>query len=139
MRHTPLFEQHEACGGKVVDSHEWALPPQFKGIIREHQHTRTKLSLFDCSHMGEFLIKGAEGIRSRYRRAPRRGYDVRFNGNVVGVVTGGTYGQAFGYGIGTAYLPRGLAFTGTQLTPGPKGLPVETAEFPFYKHGTCRN
>ncbi len=64
MRHTPLYEEHQSQGGKVVNFHGWALPLQFSGIIAEHHHTRTSASLFDCSHMGEFLLKGPKAIRA---------------------------------------------------------------------------
>lgn len=58
MRQTPLRSIYDAHGAKVVDFHGWALPVQFAGIIQEHQHTRSKAGLFDCSHMGEFLLEG---------------------------------------------------------------------------------
>jgi len=64
MRQTSLFDEHVARGAKMVDFHGWNLPVQFSGILEEHQHTRTKVSLFDCSHMGEFVVKGAKAIRS---------------------------------------------------------------------------
>ncbi|HNR34285.1 MAG TPA: glycine cleavage system aminomethyltransferase GcvT [Candidatus Hydrogenedentes bacterium] len=64
MRRTPLYEEHVARGGKMVDFHGWLLPIQFRGIIEEHHHTRSKVSLFDCSHMGEFLLKGAKAMRA---------------------------------------------------------------------------
>lgn len=62
MRQTPLFDEHQALGGKIVDFSGWALPVQYAGILQEHEHTRTKASVFDCSHMGEFRIKGAKAI-----------------------------------------------------------------------------
>ena len=62
--YTPLYEDHCALGAKVIDFHGWMLPVQFKGILDEHHHTRTKVSLFDCSHMGEFLLKGPKAIRA---------------------------------------------------------------------------
>ncbi|NUM54037.1 MAG: glycine cleavage system aminomethyltransferase GcvT [Candidatus Hydrogenedentes bacterium] len=64
MRRTPLHDEHVALGGKVVDFHGWALPVQFAGIIEEHHHTRTKAALFDCSHMGEFVIRGEQAVRA---------------------------------------------------------------------------
>jgi aminomethyltransferase len=64
MRQTPLHDEHVANGGKVVDFHGWALPVQFAGIVQEHLHTRQKASLFDCSHMGEFLICGEDNLRA---------------------------------------------------------------------------
>ncbi|HOZ47971.1 MAG TPA: glycine cleavage system aminomethyltransferase GcvT [Candidatus Hydrogenedentes bacterium] len=355
MRQTPLFEQHQACGGKVIDFHGWALPIQYTGIIEEHVHTRNKVSLFDCSHMGEFLIRGERsiaafdrlvfsdiiglrpgrcrysailnpqagivddiivlrltesdlyvvtnatplegvartirafvpraqnlsddtakidvqgplsrdvlvragfaaveplryytccrtewrgepiliaragytgelgyemyipnhlagplwetllefdevqpaglgardtlrlemgytlygqdvdeskttleagmgrfifwergfigrdalcvhrekhdycvrtGIRSFTRQTPRQGQDVFHEHQVVGVVTSGSFGPSVGYGIGMAYVPAELTTPGTPLTVGPKRLAVETAAFPFYKHGTFRD
>lgn len=62
MQQTPIHDEYAACGGKVVDFHGWALPVQFQGIVQEHLHTRTKAGLFDCSHMGEFILEGAETI-----------------------------------------------------------------------------
>jgi aminomethyltransferase len=63
MQRTALYEEHERIGGKIVDFNGWALPVQFSGIVKEHLHTRSAASLFDCSHMGEYSIKGAEAIR----------------------------------------------------------------------------
>lgn len=64
MRQTPLHDEHVALGGKVVDFHGWALPLQFSGILQEHLHTRTKASLFDCSHMGEFSVCGQDSLEA---------------------------------------------------------------------------
>jgi glycine cleavage system T protein len=64
LRQTPLCDEHLALGGKIVDFHGWALPLQFAGILEEHQHTRKQASLFDCSHMGEFLLTGTEAIQA---------------------------------------------------------------------------
>lgn len=62
MQQTPLHDSYAQYGAKVVDFHGWALPVQFARIIEEHLHTRTKAGLFDCSHMGEFVLRGAEAI-----------------------------------------------------------------------------
>lgn len=64
MRRTPLHDEHLALGGKVVDFHGWALPIQFAGIIEEHNHTRAKAALFDCSHMGEFTVRGEAAVKA---------------------------------------------------------------------------
>jgi aminomethyltransferase len=63
MQHTPLYSEYERAGARVVDFHGWALPVQFAGIMEEHAHVRTKAGLFDCSHMGEFLLSGKDAIR----------------------------------------------------------------------------
>lgn len=62
MQKTPLYDEHVRLGAKVVDFHGWALPVQYTGIIEEHLHTRQAASIFDCSHMGEFVIPGAASI-----------------------------------------------------------------------------
>jgi aminomethyltransferase len=36
----------------------WDMPIQYAGILHEHHHTRTKASLFDICHMGEFELCG---------------------------------------------------------------------------------
>lgn len=64
MQRTPLFEEYAASGGKATDFHGWALPIQFSGIIAEHHHTRSQAGLFDCSHMGEFLLRGEAAIHA---------------------------------------------------------------------------
>ena len=64
MQYTPLYEAYEQDGGKVVDFHGWGLPIQFRGILEEHRWVRQEAGIFDCSHMGEFLIHGAENIRA---------------------------------------------------------------------------
>lgn len=62
MQQTPLYNQYASFGARVVDFHGWALPLQFAGIIEEHKQVRTEAGIFDCSHMGEFLVSGAEAL-----------------------------------------------------------------------------
>lgn len=58
---TPLYEDHVALGGKIVDFAGYELPVQYKaGITTEHNTVRTKVGLFDVSHMGEFILEGPE-------------------------------------------------------------------------------
>ncbi len=40
----------------------WNMPIQYAGIIAEHNHTRTKASLFDTSHMGELYLRGSGAL-----------------------------------------------------------------------------
>ncbi|HPU97587.1 MAG TPA: glycine cleavage system aminomethyltransferase GcvT [Candidatus Hydrogenedentes bacterium] len=58
MKKTPLFQAHEAKGAKFADFAGWALPLQFSGALNEHLHVREQVGIFDCSHMGEFLVTG---------------------------------------------------------------------------------
>jgi aminomethyltransferase len=59
-RKTPLYESHQESGAKIVEFGGWLMPVQYSGIIEEHHAVRTKAGLFDVSHMGEFIVKGAE-------------------------------------------------------------------------------
>ena len=36
----------------------WNMPLQYESILAEWEYNRRSVSLFDCSHMGEFMIKG---------------------------------------------------------------------------------
>lgn len=58
MKKTPLFEEHNRLGGKIINFGGWALPVQYTGIIEEHRQVREKAGIFDVSHMGEILVKG---------------------------------------------------------------------------------
>ncbi len=55
---TPLTAWHKAQGAKMAGFAGWDMPIQYSGILAEHEHTRTKASVFDICHMGEFLIYG---------------------------------------------------------------------------------
>jgi aminomethyltransferase len=78
------------------------------------------------------------GIKTADRRAPRHGMELTLNGQPAGVVTSGTFGPSVGTGVGLARVPREASAPGTQLLAGPRALPVEVAEIPVYKQGTCR-
>lgn len=59
VRRTPLYAAHLALGAKMVPFSGWEMPLQYPdGILREHEANRKGCSVFDCSHMGEFLIEG---------------------------------------------------------------------------------
>ena len=61
---TPLYDCHVAAGGKIVPFAGYLLPVQYTGVIKEHMAVRTACGLFDVSHMGEFLIKGAVAFKT---------------------------------------------------------------------------
>jgi aminomethyltransferase len=60
LRQTPLHALHVARGGKMVPFAGYEMPVQYPaGIIAEHLHTRAKAGLFDVSHMGQVMLRGA--------------------------------------------------------------------------------
>ncbi len=57
---TPLYNEVVNLNAKMVDFHGWDMPIQFSGIIEEHKHVRSKVGLFDVSHMGDITIEGRD-------------------------------------------------------------------------------
>ena len=55
---TPLNAWHKENGGRIVPFAGWEMPVQYTSILDEHKHTRARASIFDISHMGEFLLSG---------------------------------------------------------------------------------
>lgn len=55
---TPLHAWHKNNGARMVPFAGWDMPVQYAGILEEHKQTRTSASIFDISHMGEFLLEG---------------------------------------------------------------------------------
>lgn len=62
MQRTPLFTQHQACGGKLVDFAGWEMPIQYGSVVDEYQTVRTKAGLFDVSHMGRIWVEGSGAV-----------------------------------------------------------------------------
>ena len=58
LHNTALLQEHIALGAKMVGFGGWNMPLQYDGIIAEWDYNRKTCSIFDCSHMGEFLITG---------------------------------------------------------------------------------
>lgn len=56
---TPLFEQHQACGARMVDFHGWMMPLHYGSQIDEHHAVRTDAGMFDVSHMTIVDLRGA--------------------------------------------------------------------------------
>ena len=62
LKKTPLNDLEKELGGKMVDFGGWELPVQFTGIMEEHEAVRTRVGVFDVSHMGEITVKGPQAL-----------------------------------------------------------------------------
>jgi aminomethyltransferase len=63
LRKTPLWDQHQNDGGKMVGFAGWEMPIQYpSGQIKEHEIVRTDAGVFDVSHMGRYWIDGPEAV-----------------------------------------------------------------------------
>lgn len=58
LKKTPLHEEHVNLHAKMVPFGGWDMPVQYEGIIAEYSQTRNAASVFDVSHMGEFIVEG---------------------------------------------------------------------------------
>lgn len=58
MKKTPLHNKHLELGARMGGFGGWDMPIQYAGILQEHEHTRTQVSIFDICHMGEFELTG---------------------------------------------------------------------------------
>ncbi|PKR79783.1 glycine cleavage system protein T [Brumimicrobium salinarum] len=58
MKETALSAVHVELGAKMVPFAGYNMPVQYAGLKHEHEVVRTKVGVFDVSHMGEFFVKG---------------------------------------------------------------------------------
>lgn len=60
---TPLFNWHKNHNGNIVEFGGYLMPLHYSnGILHEHHVVRTKVGLFDVSHMGEFHFSGKDAL-----------------------------------------------------------------------------
>lgn len=60
LRRTPLYPLHVRYRAKMAPFADYEMPIQYRGIIAEHEHTRSQASLFDVSHMGQAILRGGD-------------------------------------------------------------------------------
>ncbi len=51
----------------MVDFAGWDMPVQYSGLVAEHEAVRTRVGLFDVSHMGEIEFRGPGALESANR------------------------------------------------------------------------
>lgn len=63
LKRTPLYHIHSGLGARIVPFAGFEMPVQYPtGITAEHRAVREKAGLFDVSHMGEFIVRGAQAV-----------------------------------------------------------------------------
>ena len=68
---TPLASLHRRLGAKMVPFAGYSMPVQYPdGVLAEHRHTRAAAGLFDVSHMGQVILRGAERVGALERLVP---------------------------------------------------------------------
>ncbi|MBC2658180.1 glycine cleavage system aminomethyltransferase GcvT [Pseudomonas sp. MSSRFD41] len=62
---TPLHSLHLELGARMVPFAGYDMPVQYPlGVMKEHQHSREQAGLFDVSHMGQMLLRGANAAQA---------------------------------------------------------------------------
>lgn len=72
LKKTKLNSLHTGLGARLVPFAGYELPVQYTGIRDEHLHTRSHASLFDISHMGQFLLTGQNVAKALEKLVPNR-------------------------------------------------------------------
>lgn len=62
MKSTALTNKHISLGAKMVPFAGYNMPVSYSGLNDEHQAVRSSVGVFDVSHMGEFILKGANAL-----------------------------------------------------------------------------
>jgi len=62
MKRTPLYDIHKKLGAKMVGFGGWEMPVSYSGVLKEHRAVRSKMGLFDVSHMGEIRVDGPQAL-----------------------------------------------------------------------------
>lgn len=62
MKEIALNNLHVSLGAKMVPFAGFNMPVSYSGINDEHDTVRNKVGVFDVSHMGEFILKGADAL-----------------------------------------------------------------------------
>ena len=62
-KRTCLYDKHVELGALISPFGGFEMPIQYNGIAVEHQAVRTKVGLFDVSHMGEVTVRGKDAER----------------------------------------------------------------------------
>ena len=71
LSRTPLYDLHVDLGAKMVPFAGYEMPVQYPlGVMKEHLHTRAQAGLFDVSHMGQVILRGADPAGALERLVP---------------------------------------------------------------------
>jgi aminomethyltransferase len=62
MQKTKFYNCHIEHKAKMVDFAGFTMPIQYNSIIAEHKAVRETVGVFDVSHMGEIVIRGASAL-----------------------------------------------------------------------------
>ena len=62
IKQVALGEMHESLGAKMMPFAGFNMPVRYSSDKEEHLAVRERVGVFDVSHMGEFLVEGAQAL-----------------------------------------------------------------------------
>ncbi len=62
IKKTKLYDKHKELGARFVEFAGWEMPIQYSNLVEEHKLVRSKVGIFDVSHMGTFKISGEDSF-----------------------------------------------------------------------------
>ena len=62
LQRSPLHDRHVALGAKMGDFGGWDMPIQYAGVLQEHTAVREAVGVFDVSHLGKGVVRGAGAV-----------------------------------------------------------------------------
>jgi aminomethyltransferase len=103
LKRTPLHDRHAAAGARLVPFAGWEMPVQYEGIRAEHVAVRTRVGVFDVSHMGEIETRGPDAEAFLQRILSNDVSKIAEDGAQYSVLTnehGGVLDDLFTYRLG---------------------------------------
>jgi aminomethyltransferase len=64
LQQGPLHDRHVALGAKLADFGGWEMPIEYPGggVLKEHAAVREAVGVFDVSHLGKGVVRGAGAV-----------------------------------------------------------------------------
>ncbi len=56
---SPLHDRHVDLGAKFAEFGGWSMPLEYTGAVKEHNAVRDSVGVFDVSHLGKAVVRGA--------------------------------------------------------------------------------
>jgi aminomethyltransferase len=81
MKNTTLYNTHVELDAKMVPFAGYNMPLQYEGLKAEHLVVRKSVGVFDVSHMGEFMVRGA-GAKALVQKISSNDVEQLYDGRV---------------------------------------------------------
>jgi aminomethyltransferase len=59
LKRSALHDRHVALGAKFAEFGGWEMPLEYVGVVKEHTAVRGSVGIFDVSHLGKLIVRGA--------------------------------------------------------------------------------